>query len=145
MEARKWVSNSNQVLAAIPEEHRAEELLIQGADQPMSKTLGLSWFSEEDTLSVPAPLCSTTRPITKRSVLKKIATSFDPLGLILPAVIRRKQLLQSLWGRGHDWDDEILHDVANEIQSWFDQLPVISNSKSESPLLYQAPGQSHVF
>ena len=129
MEARKWVSNSKQVLAAIPEEHRASELLIQDTDQPMSKTLGLSWFSEEDTLSVPASPRSTTRPITKRNVLKKIATVFDPLGLISPVVIRGKQLLQTLWGRGYDWDDEILDDVANEIQSWFDQLLAIAQVK----------------
>ena len=36
MESRKWVSNSKQVLAAKPGEHRASELLIQDANKPMS-------------------------------------------------------------------------------------------------------------
>jgi hypothetical protein len=96
MEARKWISNSKHVLAAIPVEHRASELVIREADQPVSKTLGLSWFSEEDTLSIPAPSISVTLSVTKRSVLKKIATIFDALGLISPAVIKGKMLLQML-------------------------------------------------
>ena len=129
MEARKWISNSKHVLAAIPEEHRASELVIRDADQPVSKTLGLSWFSEEDTLSIPAPSMSATLSVTKRSVLKKIATIFDPLGLISPAVIRGKMLLQTLWARGYDWDDEILDDVANEIKSWLDQLSALARVK----------------
>ena len=35
-------------------------------------------------------------------------------------------LLQMLWSRGYDWDDEIYDDIANEIQSWFDQLSVLA-------------------
>ena len=31
-----------------------------------------------------------------------------------------------LWSRGYDWDDEIYDDIANEIQSWFDQLSVLA-------------------
>ena len=126
MEARKWVSNSKQVLAAIPEEHRASELVIRNAEQPVTKTLGISWFSEEDTLSVPAPPMTASVAVTKRNVLKNIATIFDPLGLISPAIIKGKMLLQSLWSRGYDWDDEIHDDIANQIQSWFNQLSVLA-------------------
>ena len=64
--------------------------------------------------------------VTKRNVLKKIATVFDPLGLISPAIIKGKMLLQMLWSRGYDWDDEIYDDIANEIQSWLDQLSVLA-------------------
>ena len=102
MEARKWVSNSKQVMEAIPEEHRTSELVIRDEGQPVTKTLGISWFSEEDTLSIPAPVMSASVSVTKRNVLKKIATVFDPLGLISPAIIKGKMLLQMLWSRGYD-------------------------------------------
>ena len=88
--------------------------------------LGLSWFSEEDTLSIPAPVMSASISVAKRNVLKKIASVFDPLGLISPALIKEKVLLQILWSRGYDRDDEIYEDIANEIQSWFDQLSVLA-------------------
>ena len=42
IEARKWVSNSKQVMEAIPEEHRASELVIRDEGQPATKTLGIS-------------------------------------------------------------------------------------------------------
>ena len=140
MEARKWVSNSKEVMEAIPEDHRASELIIRDEDQPVTKTLGISWFSEEDTLSIPAPVMSASVSITKRNVLKKIAKVFDPLGLNSPAIIEEKMLLQFLWSRGHDWDDEIYDNIANEIQSWFDQLSVLSVIRyqlSADPPLYQ--------
>ena len=129
MDARKWVSNSKRVLAAIPEEHRASELVIQNAEQPVTKTLGVSWFSEEDTLSVSSPTTSKFGPVTKRNVLKKIATIFDPLGLMSPAIIKGKMLLQILWTRGYDWDDEIQDSIANEIQVWFGQLSALAEVK----------------
>ena len=50
----------------------------------------------------------------------------DPLGLISPAIIKGNMLLQMLWSRGYDRDDEIHDDIASEIQSWFDQLSVLS-------------------
>ena len=39
MEARKWVSNSKQVFAAIPEEKQASGLIIRNAEQSVTKTL----------------------------------------------------------------------------------------------------------
>ena len=39
MEARKWVSNLKLDMEAVPEEHRAFELVIQDEDQPVTKTL----------------------------------------------------------------------------------------------------------
>ena len=41
MQAKIWVSNCTQVVAAIPEGHRASEILITD-DRPVSKTQGFS-------------------------------------------------------------------------------------------------------
>ena len=50
MKARKWVSNSLEVVAATPEADRATELPITAGQEPVVKTLGISWNSTEDTL-----------------------------------------------------------------------------------------------
>ena len=114
-------------MGKIPEEKRASELVIESGDQPVTKALGVSWRSEEDTLSVPVPPSPAPQAITKRNVLKKIATVFDPLGFVSPVVIKGKMMLQTLWARGYVWDDLVQDDVANEIKHWFEQLSRLSD------------------
>ena len=47
----------------------------------------------------------------KRNVLCKAAWIFDLLGFLSRKVIVAKILLQELWIRGHDWDDELQDDI----------------------------------
>jgi len=50
-----------------------------------------------------------------------VATIFDPLGFVCPYVIVAKILLQELWMRGYDWDDEVKDEIANKIGDWFER------------------------
>ena len=45
MEARKWISNSPEVMEKIPAEERATEIVIDSGQDPITKTLGFSWNS----------------------------------------------------------------------------------------------------
>ena len=65
---------------------------------------------------------STELSVTKRSVLGKIATIFDPLGFLGPFFIKAKILLQEMWTRGYDWEDEIHDEIISRIRSWYGQL-----------------------
>ena len=47
MKARKWVSNSLEVVVAMPEADRATELPIIVGQEPVVKTLGISWNSTQ--------------------------------------------------------------------------------------------------
>lgn len=67
--------------------------------------------------------------ITKRNVLRKEATIFDPLGFVSPFVIVAKILIQKVWSRGYDWDDEIQDDVADKIEACFEQLRSLDKVK----------------
>jgi hypothetical protein len=73
MEARKWVSNSPKVLEVIPEKDRASEITINDGENPTTKTLGLAWNSQKDEFKIPTSEMPRLQ-ITKRNVLKKIAT-----------------------------------------------------------------------
>ena len=42
MQARKWISNSPEVMETIPAEERATEIVIDSGQDPMTKTLGIS-------------------------------------------------------------------------------------------------------
>lgn len=119
IQARKWVSNSLEVVAATPEADRATELSITAGQEPVVKTLGVSWNITEDTFTISAANISTELPVTKRNVLRKVATVFDPLGFVGPFVIKAKILLQELWARGYAWDDVIHDEIASRIGSWY--------------------------
>ena len=142
MHARKWVSNSAKVMAVIPEEDRATEVNIRDSKDAVTTTLGLQWNSTEDILAVPATPPPLDYPITKRNVLKKIATVFDPLGLVSPFIVQAKIMLQELWNRGYDWDEEVQDEVANRIQLWFLQLSSLANVKIPRCLQNQQPVKS---
>ncbi|KAK3752638.1 hypothetical protein QZH41_008763, partial [Actinostola sp. cb2023] len=80
MKARKWISNSAEVIAATPEEDHATELQLSDSQDPIVKTLGIFWNSTEDTFAICTKVVPSDSQWTKRNVLKRIATVFDPLG-----------------------------------------------------------------
>ena len=78
MHARKWVSNSEKVLEEIPIKDRASEIDLATEDLPSVKTLGILWKAKEDVFTYRSQLqVDNNQVLTKRSLLKKIATLFD--------------------------------------------------------------------
>ena len=51
MHARKWISNSPKVIATFPTEECATEIVINSGQDPVIKTLGISWNSSKDRFS----------------------------------------------------------------------------------------------
>ncbi|XP_053391515.1 uncharacterized protein LOC128554283 [Mercenaria mercenaria] len=108
MNLREWTTNSKSVNTSIPTEDRS------GCEK--TKVLGHYWNVKDDTFSIKAPmLLPETSQITKRTVLKQIASVYDPLGLFCPILLRGKIPLQSLWSKHCDWDDELEN---SDILSW---------------------------
>ena len=129
MQARKWISNSPKVIEAIPTEEGATEIVINSGQDPITKTLGISWNSAEDVFIITASAVSPEFQTTKRNVLRKVATIFDPLGFACPYIIVAKILLQELWMRGYDWDDEVQDEIADKIGDWLEQLKILQEVK----------------
>ena len=129
MHARKWLSNSTDVLAAIPPTDRVGQLALNDAELlPSVKTLGLLRNSETDKFTYSYEYQPANRPerITKRRFLKRIATIFDPLALTTPFTIRAKILLQEMWLAGCDWDDPVPDSLEEKAIRWFADLPELA-------------------
>ena len=94
MNLREWCSNSDIVNASIPSEDSAKEA--------ETSVLGYTWNCKNDTLVIKQPkVCNVSDNMTKRSVLKKISSVFDPLGLSSPVMLQGKALLQTLWSKNY--------------------------------------------
>ena len=104
--------------------------MINSGQDSVIKTLGISWISTENLFTVTASPISPDFLTTKRNVLRKVATIFDPLGY----VIVTKSLLQKLWMRVYDWDGELQHEIANKIGDWFKHLKILKEVKIPYPV-----------
>ena len=101
---RKWISNIPEVLEDIRDSVRASEIDLQKNELRTTKTLGVLWSAKDDT---------------KRNVLKKTVTVFDPLGFLAPFVIHAKLLLQQVWLQAIAWDDELPESLKTKWERWF--------------------------
>ncbi|XP_066928973.1 uncharacterized protein [Clytia hemisphaerica] len=106
----KVISNSRDVIEAIPENHRVKELQECLDVLPNDHALGVQWNISEDTLSLRTKTFDI--PSTKRGLLSIIHQVYDPLGMAAPFLLESKRLLQSLCSENFGWDE----DFANELQ-----------------------------
>ena len=110
MELRQWESNSE----------------VEG--HPVTCVLGLNWDKGEDQLFCQLPKKRNLideMKITKRSVLSLVSQIFDPLGILCPAVIQPKMLIQESWADSLDWDKEWDQEHTRKFRKWCTEIPVI--------------------
>ena len=82
--SHKWVENG---------------LKLESSELPSVKTLGVRWNASEDVFTFVVKE-SNLSFYTKRGLLSRIATLFDPLQYLAPYIIRAKLVLQEAWLRG---------------------------------------------
>ena len=127
MHAHKWLSNSQAVLEIIPPQDRASQLELHKNWSLAVKTLGVLWNAKEDVFTFNSKQIESHFQPTKRNVLKKIATLFDPLGFLSPFTVTAKILMQEMWIIGVDWDDPLPSDIVKKVNVWFLELEQLSN------------------
>ncbi|XP_045165238.1 uncharacterized protein LOC123529096 [Mercenaria mercenaria] len=95
------------------------------AEMKDTSVLGHTWNYEIDTLSIKRPnIQSENSNLTKRFILKVIASVFDPLGMYTPTLLKGKLLLQDLWKKSLSWDDVIEDEKIKE--SWSEIISDVS-------------------
>ncbi|XP_065194926.1 uncharacterized protein LOC135826224 [Sycon ciliatum] len=145
MHPTKWLSNSTELLAVIPESEHGRSIDLSPGELPRVKTLGISWSAASDAFSFAIPPDSG-QEFSKRRVLQRVASVFDPLGLLAPYIIRGKMLIQELWLRGSTWDDPLEPSVDKLVKEWIADARDLQTLRIPRPLM-AADGVSslHVF
>ncbi|XP_041976170.1 uncharacterized protein LOC121730976 [Aricia agestis] len=95
----------------------------------LSKTLGLGWCTKNDEFYFTTKISHNDTVVTKRLILSTISQVYDPLGLLAPAVITAKLLLQKLWLHKLDWDDEVPKNITNAWQGFLSDLKYLRDIK----------------
>ncbi|XP_039763051.1 uncharacterized protein LOC120635903 [Pararge aegeria] len=80
-----------------------------------TSALGLGWNPKTDMLHFSCQVPSDkTNIITKRQIISSTFKVFDPLGLLSPATIQAKILIQKLWILKVEWDQPVPTDILKE-------------------------------
>ena len=120
LKVHKIMSNSKEVLRAFPESDLTCDLTqCVGGVLGSERALGVEWNPSSDKLFFKVPLDSVG--LSRREMLRFIASIFDPLGLIAPIILNGKRILQRSCN-GLDWDEPLPADVSNLWESWISDL-----------------------
>ena len=123
----KFVTNSPELLATVPETERADcsNVDLLDIDSSIHRTLGIQWNTSSDEFSY--KLSITTKNLTRREILSTIASIFDPLGLISSFIITGKIILQQCCKRNLEWDEKLPTDLANRWIDWISTLEALKS------------------
>ena len=123
----KCMSNKREVIESIPESERAASVVDLDLDRdelPAERTLGVEWHVKTDTFK--AKTVSKDKPLTRRGILSMTSSVYDPLGIVAPAILPAKKLLQDLCKQNIGWDDKIGEDEQKRWKNWLSDLPKLS-------------------
>ena len=118
MNLRKRRSNNSEVNEFMEGKHESIEvwsgdtsyasLMLNANEESEHKVLGIPWDTKHDEFVISFRIQKYTEDIvTKRELLRRIASIFDPAGILLPAFIPLKILFQKMYKEGSSWDDDI--------------------------------------
>lgn len=130
---RKWASNSPELLSRIGAD---QAVAINFSDDTVCsslKVLGLRWLPTDDCFSFEYNMSDST--YTKRSVLKLLASIFDPVGFLSPCTFLAKCIMQDLWKLNLGWDDRLPDDLRDKWSTFIASLSSLSTIKIERHML----------
>ena len=99
----KWMSNNEEVLTHIEENKKLSAYIDE---IKAVKTLGLMFYPGEDMFGYKIKELEKIK-FTKRGLLSVAASLYDPIGWMIPVIVKLRLLIQSLWVNELGWDDNI--------------------------------------
>ncbi|GFV25996.1 integrase catalytic domain-containing protein [Trichonephila clavipes] len=94
-----------------------------------TSVFGVIWNLEIDTLQCCTDMNTLTfeTKLTKRLILAIVQKMFDPIGLLTPATLLSKPLIQHLWKMKIAWDSELSPNDVNVFLKWVRDLYILKD------------------
>ena len=117
----KFVTNDVSVLEKIDVCDRATDVkdIVPGMQ---CKALGVRWRISQDTFHYVVKERDDSEQITRRVILSRVSSMYDPLGQISPIVLKGKLLFQEATRLGLALDDSVPNDLAEKWTLWYSSL-----------------------
>ena len=104
---RKWKSSDLEVRSCMKEELTNGKKYVKEpvkCKEESDMVLGLKWYPHEDMFAVHLARKNDDSPetVTKRNILRRTASLYDPLGIVSPVLVTAKIIMQELCKMGKD-------------------------------------------
>ena len=118
----KWHSN----VPELEDGNNSEEIQTYakarlGVERNEIKILRLTWDKTADTLNVTFPKLEVDP--TRRGILQKLASCYNPLGLVSPILLGLKSIYRELCELGTRWDQRQPEAMLKKWNKWNNNLP----------------------
>lgn len=121
----KWVSNKSEIIDSVPEASKLQ-VITKNLNYEGIKTLGFQYnFNLDELYFKVHEDCSSV--ITKREVLRKIMSFYDPTCLLMPLTFTLKVLMQDIWHEEIDWDQCIPDNLIKRWTQFQSEWPLVAN------------------
>ena len=115
----KWLSNNPRLEEGDFDRNNSELSYAKkqlGSKSSETKVLGVHWNKVRDTFEVRFPLekCKAT----KRDILRKLASIYDPLGFVSPVHLMGKIIYRMICEKKLAWDNTIPSDIMKVWDKW---------------------------
>ena len=110
------------------------DALKDDKDRVETKLLGVGWNKKEGTFAVELEV-KETPTVSKRAMLKKIASFYDPLGLMSPILDEGKHLYWIAVDEKRGWDNEVSAELKEKWVNWLCGLQNVKVPRSIAPYL----------
>ncbi|XP_011858236.1 PREDICTED: uncharacterized protein LOC105555806, partial [Vollenhovia emeryi] len=142
---RQWRSNAAELLEGLTDNEQGTYNCLSNVGA--LKTLGVYWNPIGDLLLFRITTDPKGKENTKRRILSRIATLFDPLGLLGPVIVKAKIILQSLWKYKLGWDEAVPQEIATSWNKYNSNLGLLNDYSIPRRILGSVSGeiQLHCF
>ena len=118
----KFISNSPKILKELYGFSQKQSVVdLDLHNTPIQRAVGVLWDMENYLLKVKT--IQKDIQMTKRGMLSLVSSIFDLLGILTPAILEPKQIIQLSWQRKIDWDNPLLLDLEIPWKNWLINLP----------------------